>query len=320
MQPLAHNTMTLGHLYRQLAAPAKTGGIADVLVAFRSVQITAIISGAGPLVEHPGLLPKLRGAFGASLLDGACASAAQGQCSCHPACGATILFAPKPHVIIDGVTTELAKPYCIAATRHGARDIALTVTLFGAATCMAGAARQAWGEAVTHGVPWDFLTKDMSLSLPSGDPALMKITVRENGPMRTEVIPQTASLDFKTGIELNNRDECVLSSDDIFRRLIIRASLLAPWFGLKLQRDFSPLQQAWQRLDVHIEPGVEPVVRPRVSHRTGQSWASSTLRPIVTLNGDLQEIWPYLLMGEQTHVGRGAVSGAGRYVLEHDSV
>jgi hypothetical protein len=307
--------LTLAALHAQLAAPPGKAGIADLLAAFHCVRITAIVSGAGLVAAHPGLLPKLRGALGHALLKGACEGAAHGGCKCHPACAAAALFGPKPKITIGGITQEASKPYVISAARHGGRDLALSVTLFGLASPYAAAARQALGEAVTGGVPWILLGGDVRLSLPASEPALISSSVTIESALESGRAPGCATMDFITGLELNNRDSDALTGHDIFRRLAARASLIAPWCGMDLIQDVDGLRENWDALTVEMDLPEDAAQQPRASSRTGEAWQSRTRLPLVRLTGALEEIWPYLGLGEKTHIGRGAVSGSGRYVL-----
>jgi hypothetical protein len=307
--------LTLAALHAQLASPERKAGIADLLAAFHTVRITAIVSGAGLVAAHPGLLPKLRGALGHALLNGGCEGAPRGACKCHPACAAAVLFGPKPKITIGGITQEVSKPYVIAAARHGGRDLALSVTLFGMAAPYAAAARQALGEAVTGGVPWKLLGGDVRLSLPASEPALISSSVTIESALESGRPPDCATLEFVTGLELNNRGGDALTGHDIFRRLAVRASLIAPWCRIDLVQDVAGLRENWDALTVGMDLPEDAAEQPRASSRTGTAWQSRTRLPLVRLTGALEEIWPYLALGEKTHIGRGAVAGSGRYVL-----
>jgi hypothetical protein len=307
--------LTLAELNQLLTSPGKPSGIADLLAAFQAVRLTAIVSGVGIAAAHPGLLPKLRGALGNALLTGACEGSRLGSCRCRPACTAAVLFAAKPRMLVDGVAQEGSKPFVISAARHGARDLALSVTLFGIAASWAEAVRQALGQAAVTGLPWALLGKDLKLSLPAKEPALISMSKAVEPPQGAMPVSEIASLEFVTGLELNNRADEALTSVDILRRLTARASLIAPWMSLDLTQDDDELRKGWDSLDVELEMGGHAIRQPRASSRTGQSWQSRTRLPIVRLNGKLDRVWPYIALGEKTHIGRGAAAGSGRYLL-----
>ena len=99
------------------------------------------------------------------------------------------------------------------------------------------------------------------------------------------------------------------------RRLLMRAGLTAPWFGITLDHDMRALQRDWEAMDVEEDLPGGPIRQPRASRRTGRSWQSRAVLPCPALTKIAPGIWPYLILGEQTHIGRGAVAGSGRYVL-----
>ncbi|MCP4005907.1 MAG: hypothetical protein GY725_17085, partial [bacterium] len=48
----------------------------------------------------------------------------------------------------------------------------------------------------------------------------------------------------------------------------------------------------------------------------GQARRKDTMTGALLITGDIPRIWPLLAMGEQCHLGRGAVEGLGAFRLE----
>jgi hypothetical protein len=139
----------------------------------------------------------------------------------------------------------------------------------------------------------------------------------KSGPLDARDIPDSATLEFVTGLELNNRTDHGLSGPDIFRRLTARASMIAPWMRIDLTQNVDSLQVNWDALALEIDTA-EALHHPRASRRTGLSWQSITRLPSIRLTGNLNEIWHYLVLGENIHIGRGATAGSGRYSLRSE--
>lgn len=118
-------------------------------------------------------------------------------------------------------------------------------------------------------------------------------------------------LRIKSDGKLTNKPEFHI----LIHRLLERASRLAYFHcGLSLDIDEEPLIEAAANIAIESE-----ALRWYDWQRYSARWQSKMMMGgvvgKVTYSGDLERFIPLLLLGEQIHVGKGAVFGLGKYLL-----
>lgn len=140
-----------GAIGRRLDAPQIAIGLRELAQIWVEHRATWRISGLGALAQDPGLCGRIRGAFGACLMEGASAPALRGEpCPWTPPCALEALWR-KQGRMQPGY--DHASPWLIALDPH-AGDLDVTLTLFGFAIDWAAAAMEAMTRALRHCVDW----------------------------------------------------------------------------------------------------------------------------------------------------------------------
>ncbi len=132
------------------------------------------------------------------------------------------------------------------------------------------------------------------------------------GPVRVEFVTQTR---LKHGATFARRPEFQV----LLRRLLGRLSSLARFHGGgPLDVDFRGLieQAAGVRL---VEDGTAWTAWSRYSRRQDRRMEWTGVVGTAVYEGDLAPFWPYLVLGQWTHVGSGCTFGLGRYRLEREA-
>lgn len=101
----------------------------------------------------------------------------------------------------------------------------------------------------------------------------------------------------------------------LMRNVLRRISLLSQFHcGENLNVDYQGFIQQAQEVEV-VEDGTQWWDWERYSARQGGKMKLGGLVGHITFEGDLEPFWPFLLMGEVIHVGKGTSFGLGKYII-----
>ncbi|MVF20147.1 CRISPR system precrRNA processing endoribonuclease RAMP protein Cas6 [Methylocaldum sp. BRCS4] len=147
-------------------------------------------------------------------------------------------------------------------------------------------------------------------------------------PGRTPAIPalpERFEIRIETPLRLKREDHLVTPAQfgfgDLFGHLLRRLSMLSYFHtDTPLEVDFAALAQASRNVPVH-EPKLRWHDWTRYSSRQQTAMQMGGLLGRFELRGeDVETFWPYLWLGQWTHVGKGATMGLGRYRIRAASL
>ncbi len=257
----------------------------------------------------PSLLNKVRGALGRALIEGGSDPVQNREtCDWPEPCTAEILFGKRPKIRIGPNDSEITKPFVLFA-RPLKHDLEVGITLFGSARNRMPDVRMAMIQSLRKRVRWDQLARDHGLFVPRTMqipfPVLEQVNGITAGPPPKQLLIQFVSpLDAERG-QLDKEPQL------IFRRLARRLQMLARWQGVEVATEWRVLEEAWLSVDLRLE-NVDPYPRSRGGHKHHNTLIHNVE---VCVEGNVAPLLPMLLIGEHTHVGRGASLGLGRYRL-----
>ncbi len=278
----------------------------------------------------------LRGAFGYVFRRVACLAPQGGPCPSPQVCPYHLVFepTPPPDAVALRNLDDIPRPFVIAPPPVGTRppgdDLSFHLTLVGEARAFfphfVVALRELQGigrgrhpvalrsiEAVTplsgRRTPVyseeDHLVRahDDSVSL-AGCEGL----VPPSGPVTLRLLTYTR---LKHESEWARRPEFHV----LFRRLLSRLSSLALFHcGTRLDLDFLGLIEQARSVKL-VDDRTRWEDRARYSARQDRRMILGGLRGEAVYEGSFEGLWPYLVFGQWTHVGKNATFGQGRYEI-----
>lgn len=289
----------------RLASPARHLPLAALGDTWVQATISARIAGHGVLARDLALLRRIRGGIGDILLESASADAIAGRpCPWDPPCALDILFREQGRKGQHGIP----KPYVLAAERSG-RDLTVRMTLFGFAVDWAAAATHALVATLQHRIAWRAQRPD--LFLPKH--AVTDVSLTSSEGLRLPPPRDAAEIEFLTPMNAEG-DDPVERPATLFVRLARRIAGLALWHDIAVEEDWPRLAAAWDavRYDLGFLRRGE---RARHSGRLGKSFSVETVTGVLRMTDLAPELWPLLALGQETHVGKGASEGFGRFAL-----
>jgi CRISPR-associated endoribonuclease Cas6 len=203
----------------------------------------------------------------------------------------------------------IPKPWVLTLDRSR-QDLVVRITLFGFAMEWAGAVAHALATALQHGIEWK--ERAPGIFLPKPVVGQLDIKASDHGllPRRR----QTASLDFVTPLDAAG-DDPLDRPATVIGRLARRIDLLARWMDVEIDADWPTLAASWNDLDFQTGGFARAPPLDRKSGRGQHRFQVRLMAGSLGLGGELDPFWPLLVLGQSSHVGRGATAGLGRYVL-----
>ncbi len=300
-------------LYQRLSEP---GEIVDPDMLARKWQYHTIkicVQGLGAFVDLPGMLNKIRGSLGEALLASASDAVKQEHiCPWSPCCAAEVLFAKKPEIAvgIENYRAQIPKPFVLAAERYGSQDLLINMTVFGMADYWVQVACEALVEALHNRVHWHKLAAGEYFVPAKTEIGSVKIRSHQLNTER--VVPDECRLSFITPLD-TERTEIAANPHQVLKKLLIRVALTARWQGASLASDLDRFYTDWLKLDCRFDGPLHTSTLRLESGRNKQSGFRDVTMSELAITGDIGSLWPFLLIGEITHIGRGAVRGLGRF-------
>lgn len=297
----------IGARLREGLARVDLDGFAE---RFFAQTIVWRVAGMASAAGDPGLLGRIRGAFGNVLLEGGSAQVLAGEpCPWRPPCAAEMLWRKHGRMTAG---TDFPNPWLIAADPHRG-DLDVSLTLFGFAGDYAPAAAEAMTAALAKRVDW---AGETGLFLPAPRILGRGLSGREGIALSAPPV-EAVTLEFLSPATLAKTSPL----DDpapMFATLPLRLAGLARWHGLDLDTSGLPRVKAlFARIGWRWRDAREMSWR-RGSKKQNASVAMTGVVGALDLSGEaeaLSALWPLLAMGEAAHVGADVAFGFGRYAI-----
>ena len=300
-----------GEVNRRLLHPGRVVSIEGLTKAWSFDVIEATLSGYGALHGARTLLNKVRGALGNALLAGASDRVrARKPCDWHPPCAAEVFFGRKPSIRIGTHASEIPKPFVLSCESVG-QDLVVRMTVFGFARDWSGAVALALADALRNRVRWRRLAEDQAVFVPR-EVQIRRVRTAAGPSLDVPNIPASVRLNFLSALDAE-RGSAIGRPQIVLERLARRVSLLARWHDVALDVTWLQFEQALSRCEMAFLDDVPPSgYGRRGGHHIDNTVAEI---PAIEISGDLDMLWPALVIGETSHIGRGASIGLGRYTV-----
>ncbi len=313
MDIITVNNTINGAIARRLVNPARKVCINELSAIWQASAIEATIPGLGALIDVPNLLAKIKGAWVTALLQGASVEARNNKpCAFRPVCSYEALYKEQGAIEFDPrQINQIPKPFVFEADRHG-QNLVVRLILFG----FANEWKQGAGHCLVHClhnlVRWKTLADGLFIPTPV---QIQDSQITEPNASQVNACPTDLELEFITPFDVERGD--ISEQPSLFMlRLARRIYGLSLWQGLKLDIDWQALHQASLNSDFEIVDSNKISNLKTGSKRQNRKWVKPVRRATILISGAiLHEYLPLLVLGQQTHIGRGATSGLGRYKL-----
>lgn len=279
------------------------------------------------LPAYPGSV--WRSAFGARLRRNSCITGADacGGCRVQTACAYGRLFEPAPDTEAVGLHARFRdppRPYVISPRHAGGyyragQPLVVELLLFASAIRELASVRRVAARLSLRGAPLRPL--DISALDAHGEAAAISGANAAGFVPEPPAVPKRVRLRIEHPLRLRRDgkylDDRAFSPDAFFTALLRRVSSLHDGANKPpLSADYAALaRHAAERIVVQ-DARLEWFDWQRRSARQGRWVPMGGVVGELTLGGDLAPLWPWLWIGQWTHVGKGAVMGLGRYRLE----
>jgi hypothetical protein len=247
----------------------------------------------------------VRGGIGTVLLESASDAAVAGlTCPWTPPCALDVFFREQGRFGAHGIP----KPYVLSADRRG-QDLVVTMTLFGIAVDWAAVMTHALVGTLRSRIDWHALRDDIFVPRV----VLADVSVQHYQGLRAQARRERAEVEFLTPMNAE-RDDPVGRPATLFARLARRIEGLALWHDVQIDEDWRDLGVCWNDIEYDVR-GL------RIDRARRRSGGTQTTFHVPTVSGVLwiydltSELWSLLALGAETHVGKGATEGFGRYAL-----
>ncbi|WP_110030322.1 CRISPR system precrRNA processing endoribonuclease RAMP protein Cas6 [Hoeflea marina] len=291
-------------------APAAIVDLDGLAEAWFETDIIWTIAGSSAAIGDPGFPGRVRGAFGAELMDGASPEALAGQpCPWEPPCAFGVIF-QKQGRMDPGL--EFPGPWVIEVDAEGA-DLLVTLRLFGFATDYAGAAAEAMGKA---------LTARLDYAGSSGQffprPHVIARTILARPGLALSP-PSAPVLDFLSPVLLTSID-VIEHPRSLLTTAAARIAGLARWHDLELSLDRAALVDLSHRLDFFWLDAVGLRWKRRSRKQNREIRMAGTIGRLA-IDGsepDLHLAGRIFAFGQRCHIGADAAYGCGRFDFQRE--
>ena len=284
----------------RLLSPARRASPAELLTVWDTAMVQVVVDRPDGHDDRMALLNRLRGAWGRALMQGASDEAIAGKpCPWSPPCALDVFFREQ---LRDG-RHAVPKPYVLSCDVLR-RAVVFRLTVFGFACEWLAAAADRFVQAVRQ-VRW----QDGS----SGEARIRSAETGKLGGFPQAPVPDAVVLEFDTpfdGTGMSVLDQ----PSTLVARAARRVDGMARWMDCRVDADWETMAAAWSQLEFDASDLVADRAR-RGSARQRREMENPVFRGCVAIAGELAPVWPLLLLAQTTHIGRGAVSGYGRFQL-----
>ena len=289
-----------------------------------------------PDARHPRFAGSAwRGALGHELRRIACLTGAREctGCSLLHQCAYSYLFAtPVPaDAAMMSRYSEAPHPYVLHETQQDGSHVSLDLTLIGQAnahlTLMLHALQRA--AASEQGIAGRRLRMQSLRQWHEADQGWQELVMQHGTvnplpaqtPRSPPLPPGNIRIDLLTPLRLRRQGQHVTPDQfgfaDLFTHLLRRLSLLSYFHNsTPLDVDFRSLSQQARTITLH-DARLQWIDLLRHSNRQHADMAlGGLLGHIVLESTPLEAFWPYLWLGQYTHVGRATTMGLGAYRIQ----
>ncbi len=186
------------------------------------------------------------------------------------------------------------------------------MTVFGSADFWIQAAAPALVEALRDRVHWHKLAAGTYFV-----PSRIGISSVKTQARKLDLSCTTSNeckLSFITPLD-TERTEIANNPHQVLKKLLIRVALMVCWQNTLLSDNLDALFTDWKNLKCEFVGSVHTSSLRLDSGRNRQTGFRDVTMSELEITGDLGSLWPFLLIGETTYIGRGAVNGLGRYKI-----
>lgn len=294
----------LSPLQQRLSEPSREISLDELAQTWFMQQVEISIVGYGVLAKNSQLLPFIRRAWGSELMKGASKEALDEKpCLWTPPCALDVFFNEQLRQGKHG----LAKPYVLEADNKG-QDLTIKLCVFGFACDWLSVATDNLVRALRERVSWKKLAGKSFL--PKFEIAFVRTGTIEG--LASENVPNAIEMGFITPVDGTGQHDIIDEPHSIIGRLARRVDGLAKWQDAQIIADWEELSTQWKELDYWVDE-LEVSSTSRWSARQKSNLVNRAVIGSLSISGNLAPIWPLLLIGQNCHVGRGAVIGLGRY-------
>lgn len=284
----------------RLMSPVRSVSPIELVTLWETAMVQVVVDRPEGHDDRMVLLNRLRGAWGRALMQGASEDALAGRsCPWNPPCALDVFFREQ---LREG-RHAVPKPYVLSCDVLR-RAIVFRLTVFGFANEWLAAATDRFVQAVRM-VRWKDGTRP--------EPAIRSVETANLGGFPEAPVPCAVSLEFDTPFDATGTSVLDQPST-LVARAARRVDGMARWMDCRLDVNWNEIAQAWAALDFDLSDLVADRAT-RGSARQQRVINNPVYHGRVGIAGDLEQVWHLLLLTQTTHIGRGAVSGFGRFEL-----
>ncbi|MEL6967532.1 MAG: CRISPR system precrRNA processing endoribonuclease RAMP protein Cas6 [Pseudomonadota bacterium] len=301
-------------LVERLANPVHVAPVVDAAAQWFFQDIVVRVKRPAAHAETLVLLNRIRGALGTALMRSASPAAKNGQpCPYDPPCTLDVFYRTQ---LETAPGFNLPRPFVLQCDL-ARRRIDVRLRVFGFATDWTMALRDALVASLAHDVV--FLGRDEGVDV-RGTKAGFEVEGSHIETVHGLTLadpPPRICLTIKTALD-NAGTSLVDTPASFIARLNRRIEGLARWQDMALQADWGALRQAAEALTFDTD-GLEQDTVHRGSRRQETAFENPSVFGDLVFTGPavaVGAVWPFVVLGEITHAGRGATAGLGRYSLD----
>ena len=288
--------------------------ISDLAAVWHTEEISVVLPGMAGFVHSPSLGNKIRGALGHVLLASASLLVRnRKKCLWRRPSTLELFFRNSGFLQLGEFSSEIAHPFVFSTYGRTDGSLEVNMRIFGSACSRASSICDALIAALCHAVDWQQMLKDAPGFLPT---AIEPSDVRH---VRGQLDLPSAEHDsddiwemlFLSPLDCE-RGNPVDNPGLILLRLVRRLALLAPWFSISLAESYPDLVHEAEQALAQCEYASAGSYSVKGGHRFSNQLVVS---PVFSVSNVSPSLAVALVLGEKTHIGRGANLGLGRYRL-----
>jgi len=301
--------MSSNYLNERLLEPNHKTDLLGLASVWRQCTINLVLEGMAGFAHSPSLLNKVRGSFGRVLVErGSQFVRDRKPCQWNPVCGAEVFFARKPIVKIGPYSSEITKPYILRVSSDQ-KNLVISLGMFGVAGEWRREVEACLIEALQSRVRWKNLAKDVTETVPDFVRVLSSVNTSIDS-LEISSPPLETRISFLTPVDAE-RGVFIEQPYLIFERLMRRIYMMARWHFLELDQSWEEMSKMWRGCEYCFEASTMSkfvIGGHKFSNRITSGHA-------LKISGNLDKLWPLLVFGQATNVGRGANVGLGHFCI-----
>lgn len=215
---------------------------------------------------------------------------------------------PPPFATLFSSSGHEVRPFVVRTDIDGDRVI-VDLRLFGRARIWSDQVRDGLCSALSNGIA---LRGGGRMRVPfSPIDCFMRRVAAPEKPKRFSDI----ACRFKTPVRVRGGDYLKASPSSILKSMVTRVREMASWDGLSVQAEWPALHRLADGLDCSGSDFHPSGLRRFTRRDPGKAIASDGLLGVLKARGAMEELMPFVLLAEFTHVGGNAALGFGRFEL-----